>query len=276
LHAVDGLEAVWANWMHYGFTPSLAGEVFGCYAFTPKPDGEQLLRSIARRDFGEGAVEHVMSAWRHFDEAIGQFPFSPQVVIAPGPIQQGPAHPLWLDRKKKVPYRHRAATNAMEWVKPWGEPVCRQRLAALRDRWLAGVADLERALALAPSGRPALAATREASMSRAIGITCKGICNLLDWQIAREKFWSSTDAAERSRLLDQMAAIARTDLKNAKAGLHLARTDSRYGYANYGRGEQSGLGRGGTFSPVSIERKIAQVEHMLGSELPKLREEIKE
>ena len=50
----------------------------------------------------------------------------------------------------------------------------------------------------------------------------------------------------------------------------------QHGYANYGRGEQSGLGRGGTFSPVSIERKIAQVEHMLDSALPKIRDELKE
>jgi len=275
LHRVDGLSAVWANWMHYGFTPSLAAELFGWYAFTPKPDGETLLHSLARRDFGEAAVEHVISAWRHFDKAIGQFPFSPQVVIAPGPIQQGPAHPLWLDPNKKVPHRHRAITNSMAWVKPWGPSLCLKRLTAVRDHWRAGVTDLEQALALAPSGTPSPAALREVSMSRAIGITCEGICNLLNWQLAREAYWASKDATEKLRLLDRMEAVARADLKNARAGLELARTDSRYGYANYGRGEQSGLGRGGTFTAVSIQRKIAQVEHMLNTELPKLRERTK-
>jgi len=69
-----------------------------------------------------------------------------------------------------------------------------------------------------------------------------------------------------------MIRVAQAEIRNAREALPYVRADSRLGYANSGKGDQSGVSRAGIYSPGSIEKKIAQVERMLHEEIPAYRQ----
>jgi len=69
-HGVDGTLETWSN----GYKPNFVAELRAWSCWTDAPPWEQLLRSIARREFGPGSEELVLKSWNHFSEASSWFP----------------------------------------------------------------------------------------------------------------------------------------------------------------------------------------------------------
>jgi hypothetical protein len=69
-YGVKGTLESWSS----GYKPNFVAEIRAWTCWTDSPPLEELLRAIARRDFGAGSEPQVMKAWEHFSEAIRLVP----------------------------------------------------------------------------------------------------------------------------------------------------------------------------------------------------------
>jgi len=69
-YGIDGTLETWSN----GYKPNFVAELRAWSCWTDAPPLDQLLRSIARREFGPDSEELVLKAWNHFSEAIQLVP----------------------------------------------------------------------------------------------------------------------------------------------------------------------------------------------------------
>ncbi len=260
-----GVTAVFANWMHYGFTPSLAAELFYWNLWDHAEDAGTVLGRLAARDFGETAAPSALRAWRLFSEAIREYPFSG--AMAMGVVQTGPAHPLFFDAAYRPAHgAGRQFKNDLSWTRPWGPELALAQLEKMSARWSAGVELLKQARSQAPAERRPKA-DREVAIARALLACMRSAGNVARFYSLREQLASTSGAAERKNLYREMERVARAELDNARQALPAVCADSRIGYANSGRNEQTGVARGGIWSPSAVRKKIAQVERMLDREL---------
>jgi len=266
IHDFPRVSGIFANWMHYGFMPSPAAEVFKWHTWSPLPDTETLLRKMARRDFGPGTEQYALAAWRQWSDAISHYPFSGSMAM--GPIQKGPAHPLFLNPEYKPVHGHgRQFKNDLSWTRPWGPEVALRQLEQLEAGWQRGVKSWEEVISKAA---PQLRANaeREAGVGRAILYCIRSTLHVGRFYQVRDTLWQEKDSGRAAKLWDQLRDIARAELVNAREALQIVSQDSRLGYANSGGSNQTGVPRGGIYSPGSIEKKIQQVKHLLEEEIP--------
>lgn len=266
IHEFPWVTGLVANWMHYGFMPSVAAEVFKWHTWSPVPDTEELLRRIARREFGAGTEAAALEAWRAWSDAMRHYPFSGPMAM--GPIQKGPAHPLFLDPAYEPRHHHgRQFTNDLSWTRPWGAEVALAQLEKLEKGWQAGMAAWDRVVARAapPLKRNAL---REKGVAAAILASVRSTIHVGRFYQTRSRLQQERDSGRRDELWEALASIAEAELQNAQRALDVVRRDSRLGYANSGGSSQTGVPRGGIYSPGSIEKKIDQVKRLLNDEIP--------
>ncbi|MPY88769.1 MAG: hypothetical protein GEU99_12675 [Luteitalea sp.] len=260
------VSGLFANWMHYGFMPSIAAEVFKWHTWSPLPNTEELLHRIARREFGPGTEAFALKAWREWSEAIRHYPFSGPMAM--GPIQKGPAHPLFLDPEYQPLHDHgRQFKNDLSWTRPWGEEVALRQLEKLEEGWRTGVATWEEVVARAA---PELKenAVRETGVGKALLACVRSTIHVGRFYQIRDQLQRERNPRRTAKLWDALEEIARKELDNAQQALEVVRRDSRLGYANSGGSSQTGVPRGGIYSPGSIEKKIEQVERLLREDIP--------
>jgi hypothetical protein len=260
------LEGLIANWYHQGFYPTPVTELFGWMSYTGGPPTEELLRAIARRDFGAGQEQGVLSAWHDFSEAIWHFPFYYGLSAT---MNAGLAQPFWLDAKtvNPRPWRRGFVNSLKEMALsdvgegPGSGPENRARLAQVQNLWHAGLQKLRHAAASAPAFTRARAESQlrtAQSFSDKVDVTLR----LVGWLDARHRLAESRTVDERRAALDELGRVGRAELAAARAALAMYRFDSRMGHLNHGRG---------CFTAMSIESKIAALEKTLDEELPALR-----
>ncbi|HZT32286.1 MAG TPA: hypothetical protein VFA33_20530 [Bryobacteraceae bacterium] len=269
MRAIANLTAVFGNWMHYGFTPSRAADVFYWNIWEQSPDADDLLRRIARRDFGEAAAGYAVQAWKSFSEAIRQYPFSGPVAM--GPVQAGPSHPLFLDPSYKPAHgAGRQFKNDLNWTRPWGPELAIAQFDKMEKLWAPGVEELERCVAAADPDLRA-EARRELGVARALLASLRSARNVARFYLLRDQLAAAEKAGDKAHArewITAMAAVAAAERDNARDSLPFVRADSRLGYANSGKNDQTGVARGGIYSPASIEKKIAQVNRLLREQIP--------
>tara|TARA_R110002049_G_scaffold72490_1_gene186995 strand:+ start:105445 stop:107829 length:2385 start_codon:yes stop_codon:yes gene_type:complete len=113
-YGVSGTLETWSN----GYKPNFIAELRAWSCWSDPLEQDELLRGIARREFGRGSEDRVVQAWQHFSNAI-------QLVPDTGPsmgTNNAVAHPLffdeppprmmtlhnsWWDEEKKTSWRHR-------------------------------------------------------------------------------------------------------------------------------------------------------------------------
>ncbi len=267
--AMPQVSGAFMNWQHYGFMPSRCAEIAKWYSWEPQPDLDTLLSGMATRDFGAAAPK-VVEAWSHFTQALRDYPFSADIVLH-SPVQKGPSHPLFLDASyQPVDSAGRNFTNSLMWTMPYGVEITAKYFRLMQDEWHRGVSTLEEAAAQVP-------ADKKKNLEQEVGIakvllSCVDTClNFIAFCQARLSLATEDDRDRRSRILDQMAEIAESELLNSQQALPYVKVDSRLGYANSGLKETIGVGRGGIFSPQSIEKKIRSVRRLLDTEIPAAR-----
>jgi hypothetical protein len=263
------ISGVFSNWMHYGFTPSIAADLYFWHIWSHPPDAAELLGKIAHRDFGASSAPHVVKAWRAFSEAIRQYPFSGSVAM--GVVQKGPAHPLFFSPEYKP--RHgsgRQFRNDLSWTKPWGPELTIRQFSRMEKLWSAGVAELEMAGTKAePEARRNI--ERELGICRTLLACVRSAIHVARFYTLRDELFTTSDRSRASALLGEMISVARAELKNGQEALPFVCADSRLGYANSGKSEQIGVPRAGIYSAGSIRKKIAQVQRLLDEDIPEYR-----
>ena len=264
-----GLKGVFANWLHFGFMPSIAAEVFKWHTWSPLPETENLLRRIARREFGPQAEDHALKAWREWSAAIQHYPFSGNMAM--GPIQKGPAHPLFLDLKY-VPAQNRGRQfkNDLSWTQPWGPDLALEQLRKLEEGWRSGLVEWEKVLLSAESDLRGNA-RKEGDVAQNLLCCIRSALNVGRFCQIRDKLWQERTPSVASELIDQLVQVAQAELANSRQALAVVSRDSRLGYANSSNGETIGVARGGINSPGTIEKKIHQVERLLEDDIPDYR-----
>jgi hypothetical protein len=222
---------------------------------------------MATRDFGEAAAPKVIEAWARLSHAFGFYPFS--AATAFGPIQKGPAHPLFFD-PAYVPKNPagRNFSNSLMWTVPFGPEITAKYFGLMREEWQRGVELLDQAARDVPKEKKQNLA-RETGVAKLILSCVNTVLNVISFcQLRYELSVAGTPDAAR-RILDRMAETARHELENAQQALAYVKADSRLGYAQ--SGDTSGVGRGGIYSPQSIEKKIRSVRRLLDAEIPAYR-----
>jgi hypothetical protein len=265
MREAPGVTGVFANWMHYGFMPSMAADLFYWHIWSQPPDPSDLLGRLARRDFGPGAEAHALRAWKLFSEAIRQYPFSGPMAM--GVVQKGPAHPLFFDPNYRPAHgAGRQFTNDLNWTRPWGPELTVRQFTEMERLWSRGVAELERAVnEAAPGLRPN--ARRELGVAQALLACIRSVIHVGRFYKLRDRLYQGGDP----KVLDEMVSVARAELENAQRALPAVCADSRLGYANSGKNDQTGVPRAGIYSPGSIEKKMAQLRRLLDHDIPQYR-----
>jgi hypothetical protein len=260
------IAGVFGNWYHQGFHPTPVTELFGWLSYTNSPAPEELLRSIARRDFGAGQEDLVVGAWADFSEAIWHYPFYYNLSYT---MNAGYAQPFWLDPKAKNPRPwRRGFVNSLQAMSmaptgqgPGSGPENRARMAKLYEHWSAGLQKLRQAADAAP---PCVKAEAESQWrtARSFGDKAEVTLRLVRWLDARDRFYAAKDRADAAAALDDLERTGREELTAARTALPLYLRDSRMGHLNHGRG---------CFTAGTIEWKIGLLDRTLAEELPKLR-----
>ncbi len=261
-----GISGEFANWMHYGFMPTPATELFYWNIWDRPDDETKILNEIALGDFGAAASVHVLRAWRMFSVAIQQYPFSGPMAM--GVIQAGPSHPLFFDPKYRPAHgAGRQFKNDLSWTRPWGPALALSQMEKMERLWASGVSELRLAAQVADS-------TQQPQVKRELGIasallSCiRSTINIGRFYMLREQLRADMDKQQAREILNSMEQVAKDELENTRQVLPYVKADSRLGYANSGKNDQTGVPRAGIYSPGSIEKKILQVEHILLYDMP--------
>ena len=264
------IQGMVANWYHQGFYPTPVCELLGWLSYTNGPAPEELLRAMARRDFGPGQEDLVVKAWDDFSEAIWQFPFYYGLSYT---MNSGTAQPFWLDPKAVNPrpwrrgFANSLATLGMAAAGqgPGSGEESRARLAGCYERWQEGLAKLRQATDRAPASiRPR--SESHWRTARSFGDKAETTLRLVRWLDARDRLYAAHNEAARKAALDALEQIGREELAAAQAALPLYRRDSRMGHLNHGRG---------CFTAMTIQWKIDLLRRTLDQELPALRKAAK-
>ena len=229
-------EGWFGNWCHVGYLASLPAQLITRMSFDPPPRGETILAELARNNYGDSAVPHILRAWTAFSDGIRQFPYSDNVSRIPGPLQKGPSNPFFLDASVPSFGRWRAWQNDLKWAQPWGPAVAAKYLAIVRERYHKGIADLAAAQAAASEQYQRDAIAGEWRIARAIESSLTTILNLIDWIQERDRFHAATAEAVRAESAAKLRGILLRERENVTNVLPLLDQDSRLGYASEGGG----------------------------------------
>lgn len=265
--ALPHVSGAFMNWQHYGFMPSRCAEIAKWYTWEPQPELTALLQGIAARDFGDEAGPKVVDAWSHFGNALGYYPFSAGTTIG-GPLQKGPAHPLFLDSAYQPENAEgRNFTNTLLWTIPYGPEITAKYFRLMQEEWHRGIDLLEHAARHVPP-------ERKQNMEREVGIAkvllacVNTTLNFISFCQLRLELATESNRERVQGILDRLAETAQREMENSQQALEYVKADSRLGYANSGLKETIGVGRGGVFTPQSIEKKIRSVRRLLDTEIP--------
>jgi hypothetical protein len=291
-YKIDGTLESWS----YGFKPNWVAEMRNWYSWTDAPPLDQLLRTIARREFGPGAEDRVLKAWDYFSKAIRFMPDTGptwgtnNAVAAPMFFEQ-PTKPRalssvhsWNDYatwsrdsgcNSYWPYTPKQfilypdftnKTNVAErYAKPFTLTVFQKYLLLAADEMEKGLA-LYRAAALeGPEGKRK-EAFREVLLAEQIQRMMRSENAVLEFEDLRFRLSTAADAPEKLRLLNRMAAVLNEEIVRAEASYETARRDSRLGY----EWEQDYI-----YTPDIIREKITLLKDIASRQIPSYRRQHK-
>jgi hypothetical protein len=285
---VDGTMESWTP----GFKPNFVAELRTWYSWTDAPPLDDLLRQIARRDFGSGSEGLVLEAWKQFSAAIrlnpdtGPTAGGNNAVANPLFFEQPESHiatlehsfvdhQLWVKATGVNPYWpyvigtsyliYPDFTNqvnvAARYAMPFSLEVFKKYLLEAASEMERGLEGYRRAALNAPSAKR-LNAFREVLLAEQIQRMLQSNAAVLEFEDSRFHLANSHDASERSRLLDRMTEILKEEVVRTRASLETARRDSRLGYA----WEQDYL-----YWPEVLEKKLQLLQATFDEQIPAYR-----
>ena len=231
---------------HYGWSPNPAldlGKALLVDPATPEPEIPDLLRRVARRDYGEAAADEVTAAWRTWSRAMDFYVASNEDQY--GPWRVGSAYPFYFKAHftRTMMPRKRFFPGSVGIVCPDYEPCENSGQAPGALRYPPEIADLEKMLgiwetglaasaralsAAAPESRPA--AERLHALGRFIRGAIRTTLHIKKWYLANMQLLA---AADRAGILDRLAELETlldAEAENVRSVLDCSEIDSRIGW----------------------------------------------
>jgi hypothetical protein len=252
---IDGALESWS----YGFKPNFVAELRAWYSWTDAPPLEELLRLIARRDFGAGTEQDVLEAWKQFSSAIQVYPdtgpnwgsnnavASPFFFEKPRPramtlqyswsdqeywSRQSQLNPYWPYVPRRLilwPDFSNQINAAERYVRPFSLAVFQKYLLLAAERMEKGLEFYRRA-ALQAAGWRRKEALREVLLAEQLQRMMRSEHALLEFEDLRFRLFGGASGSERPQLLERMTLILKEEITRTTAALEAARRDSRLGY----------------------------------------------
>jgi len=281
---VDGTMESWS----YGFKPNYIAEMRAWYSWSDAPPLDQLLRQIARREFGPGSEDLALAAWDDFSKAIRLVPdtgplmgtvdsvAAPLFFKEPAPrtvtFEHSWTDPVeWARNAEIVPYWPYTArifvlrpdftnkSNAAErYASPFTLPVFLKYLNLAADETERGLTSYRQAALQAPASK-SRNAFREVLLSEQLERMMRSDIAVLRFEDMRFRLSKLNTATARDPLLRQMLALAKDELARTQDSLETARRDSRIGY----EWEEDYI-----YTPAIIEEKIKLLRATIDHEIP--------
>src|SRR4051794_20044571 len=101
------------------------------------PDTEEVLDGVATERYGPASVAAARKTWSAFSRAFAEYPYSNRLVYS-SPVQQGPAHPIWLQPSGQQP-RILNSFDDLGWTEPYGPAAVAQSFRDMAQQWAEGV-----------------------------------------------------------------------------------------------------------------------------------------
>ncbi|MEN6533019.1 MAG: hypothetical protein ABFD89_05110 [Bryobacteraceae bacterium] len=286
-HGIYGTMESWS----YGFKPNFVAELRAWYSWTDAPSLEELMQSIARREFGPGSEKFAVTAWDHFSKAIRLVPDtgpnmgtnnsvgSPFFFERPklramtadhswsvpgieaGGVRVSPYWPYAPDRVILVPDFTNRTNAAARYASPFSLPVFSKYLLLAADEMEKGLTAYRQAALNAPAGKQK-SAFREVLLAEQLQRMMRSDQAVLEFEDLRLKLAKAAAAGERGKIVDRMAAILREELARTQAARSTQMRDSRLGY----EWEQDYF-----YTPDALAAKIEQIRGVLAVEIPAYR-----
>jgi hypothetical protein len=261
---------------HFGFWPSIVSEVAKAAYQDPAPDPASVIRSIAERDFGDGA-DLAVQAWQAWSDATANY--VPTNEDQYGPFRIGPAYPLTFlavptmrvsefamfgDMIVNVPYRPENRGTVPKTAAPIRIEGEIASLTRSRDRWEHGNGLLEQAIALAPDHK-AERNSRMLNLGRYMPRAVQTTINVKEWWKLSSRVMVEPDQVTANDLLDRMIALGEAEIANCEATIPIVGADSRLGWEP----TMEYLG-----DADHIRWKMAHLRQVLDKEIPGYRESL--
>lgn len=286
-YRIDGAMESWS----YGFKPNFVAELRAWYSWTGAPPLNELLRAIARREFGPGSEDLALTAWDHFSKAIRLVPDTgpnmgtnnsigapfffqkpkPRAIVVehswsvPG-IQAGGVSvsaywPFAPDRVILVPDFSNHSNVAAEYAAPFSLPVFNKYLLLAAGEMEKGLESYRQAAIRAPADKRK-SAFREVLLAEQLQRMMRSDQAILAFEDLRLELAKAAGKTERALITGRMAAILREELARTRAARDTQMRDSRLGY----EWEQDYF-----YTPDVLAEKIQQIQTALDREIPAYR-----
>ncbi len=205
---VDGAMLSWT----LGTWPDANWAVARRYFNKQVPDKDEVLDAVARERYGPASVAAARKAWSTFSRAFAEYPYSNRLVYS-SPVQQGPAHPIWLQPSGQQP-RILNSFDDLGWTEPYGPAAVARSFRDMAQQWAVGIKAF--AGIVDSSGR----AAADQRIHRACQLYFASIANQVEIHMLRSK------PEEGARLRN----LVGSELRIAEEFLPLCEGDPRIGF----------------------------------------------
>lgn len=254
-YGVDGTMESWTP----GLKPNFVVEMRAWYSWSDAPPLDDLLRQIARRDFGSGSEELVLDAWRRLSDGIrldpntGPTALGYNAVANPLFFEQPESHiatvehsffdqQTWINATTVNPYwpyvvgwylTYPDFTNrvnmAEENAQGFTLNVFKKYLLLAADEMEKGLQSYRRAALRAPAWKRANA-FREVLLAEQVERMLRSGEAIVEFEDLRFRLMKNDDQPSHARMLNRMTEILKEEIVRTRASLETARRDSRLGY----------------------------------------------
>ncbi len=286
-YGIDGALESWS----YGFKPNFIAEMRAWYSWSDAPALNELLRLIARREFGPGSEELVLRAWDHFSRALRLVPDTGptmgtnNAVAAPLFFEKPKPRAMTLDHSWDDPgkwsrasglnpywpyvprrlilfpdFSHRV-NRAERYAQPFSLPVFTKYLTLAADEMEKGLESYRRAALRAPALKKR-GVFRKVLLAEQLQRMMRSNRAVLEFEDLRFRLTKAASRSEQTRLLKAMTTILKDEICRTEDSLETARRDSRLGY----EWEQDYI-----YTPHTIEEKLELLRLTLNKQIPAYR-----
>ncbi|MGC4054861.1 MAG: hypothetical protein QM757_38965 [Paludibaculum sp.] len=132
----SGVQGAMLSWT-LGTWPSVNWLVARQFVGDRVPTADEALTRAAEERYGRAGIDGARKAWSIFSRAFAEYPYSNSLVYS-SVVQQGPAHPLWLEPSGQRP-KILNSFDDLGWTQPYGPDAVSQAFRRMAQSWREGV-----------------------------------------------------------------------------------------------------------------------------------------
>ena len=262
---------------YFGNYPGLMNKSAGLLSMNDiAKDEEEFMHQLASIYWKERDVPEIVEAWKHFSKGYKNYPLTNHFQYY-GPMHDGPVWPLLL-KPADAPLAPTWQISSSSTLKPWppsgdrvgeciGGVLTLEEVVELAHRmttsWDKGVQILKK---LEPNYLNEKERILDIGVAKALGIQFRSGYNILNFYMLREKMLRM-DSRERLDILNQLIDIIKEEIAMDEQLLILCNNDSRLGFHSEAEGYK--------YFPEKIEWRIAELNKVLGNDVPAIEKLIK-